>query len=198
MAESLVRLNAPAPDFEAVDLRGRPVRLSDFRGRRHVALVLTNRFACMYCRAQLAQLRDAHARFEAANSEVVVVGPDPLPLWQLYFRHQRLMPAVRHHHEQFAGGGYPDGLTGEAIPVAARILALCDAYDALTSTRAYRGAMPRDQALALMRDNARGQWDPELIPLLQAVAERDGEAQARANAVAGDGDTRGALAGGRE
>ena len=52
---------------------------------------------------------------------------------------------ARAHHERFDGGGYPDGLVGEAIPVAARIVSACDAFNAMTTDRAYRKAMPRDR-----------------------------------------------------
>ncbi len=70
---------------------------------------------------------------------------------------------VRHHHEQWNGGGYPDGLTGTAIPRGARIVAVVDAFDAMTSDRPYRAAMERTEALRRMAAGAGEQWDPEVI-----------------------------------
>src|SRR5439155_927771 len=63
---------------------------------------------------------------------------------------------IRHHHERLDGSGYPDGLAGEAIPIGARIVAVADVYDALTSDRPYRTALPREAALEyLMRQAGR-------------------------------------------
>jgi putative nucleotidyltransferase with HDIG domain len=56
--------------------------------------------------------------------------------------------AIRHHHERWDGTGYPDGLAGEAIPLSARIVAVADVYDALTTDRPYRAALPRGEAVA--------------------------------------------------
>jgi HD-GYP domain-containing protein (c-di-GMP phosphodiesterase class II) len=76
---------------------------------------------------------------------------------------QRLRAGVRSHHERFAGGGYPDGLAGEAIPLIARILAVADACDALMSARRYRGPMAPPEIDALLRKLAGVQWDPEVV-----------------------------------
>jgi hypothetical protein len=62
-----------------------------------------------------------------------------------------ILPMVRNHHEQWSGRGYPDGLAGEAIPLAARILCVADVYDALTSERPYRAAYTHARALEVMR-----------------------------------------------
>ena len=77
-----------------------------------------------------------------------------------------LLPIVRHHHERVDGSGYPDGLKGRAIPHLARIVAVCDAYDALTSDRPYRRARSRDEALEILSDGAGRQWDPETVEVL--------------------------------
>ena len=78
---------------------------------------------------------------------------------------QRLRKGVRHHHEAYDGRGYPDGLAGENIPLEARVLAIADTYDAMTSTRPYRDGMPNARALAILSANEGPQWDPTLIPL---------------------------------
>jgi len=69
---------------------------------------------------------------------------------------------VRHHHERWDGWGYPDGLAGEAIPRLSRIIAVADAYDAMTSNRAYRRAYTKEYAVAAIRENLGTQFDPEL------------------------------------
>src|SRR5262249_6575862 len=73
--------------------------------------------------------------------------------------------AVRHHHERWDGGGYPDGLAGEAIPLEARIVAAADAYSAMTATRPYSPARPPADAALELRASAGTQFDP-------AIAER--------------------------
>jgi len=73
-------------------------------------------------------------------------------------------PIIRHHHEKRDGSGYPDRLRGEEIPLTARILQLADVYDALTTDRPYRTAIPSEQALQIMDDEAKlGWWDQELF-----------------------------------
>lgn len=75
-----------------------------------------------------------------------------------------VLPIIRHHHEKRDGSGYPDGLSGEAIPLAARILQLADVYDALTTDRPYRTAVPSEVALGMMDEESRlGWWDHEFF-----------------------------------
>ncbi|HET6547981.1 MAG TPA: HD domain-containing phosphohydrolase [Solirubrobacter sp.] len=78
---------------------------------------------------------------------------------------------VRSSHERYDGGGYPDGLAGEQIPLAARIIAVCDAYDAMITTRAYRAARPAAEALAELRRCAGGQFDPAVVAAFTASLE---------------------------
>jgi len=78
---------------------------------------------------------------------------------------------VRASHERWDGGGYPDGLAGEQIPLEARIVSCCDAFNAMTTTRSYRRAMDTFDALKELRDNAGGQFDPAVVEaLLRVVA----------------------------
>jgi HD-GYP domain-containing protein (c-di-GMP phosphodiesterase class II) len=74
-----------------------------------------------------------------------------------------LAPIVRHHHERFDGQGYPDRLSGEAIPLGARIVAICDRFDALVSHRVYRSAMDFSAARSLMAEWAGSRCDPALV-----------------------------------
>lgn len=69
------------------------------------------------------------------------------------------------HHEKWDGSGYPKGLSGEAIPLVGRIVAIADVFDALTSTRPYKTAWPIDKTIALLEDNAGKHFDPNLIPI---------------------------------
>jgi len=84
-----------------------------------------------------------------------------------------------YHHEKWNGSGYPDGLSGEAIPLSARIVAVCDVYDALVSDRVYRRALPEVQALAIMKEGRGTHFDPrlfdlflELLPGIRAIRAR--------------------------
>jgi putative nucleotidyltransferase with HDIG domain len=74
-----------------------------------------------------------------------------------------LAAIIRHHHERFDGDGYPDGLAGEAIPLGARIVAVADTFDAVTSTRPYREAMAEREALSLLWSEAGRQLDPKVV-----------------------------------
>jgi HD-GYP domain-containing protein (c-di-GMP phosphodiesterase class II) len=76
---------------------------------------------------------------------------------------------VRASHERWDGGGYPDGLAGEAIPIEARIVACCDSFNAMTTTRSYRKAMSTEDALAECRACAGTQFDPAVVDTLFAV-----------------------------
>ena len=85
----------------------------------------------------------------------------------------RVGQIVRSCHERWDGRGYPDGLSGENIPLAARIVFCCDAYNAMTTDRPYRKAMRRDDALAEIRDNAGSQFDPTIAAALERVVLND-------------------------
>lgn len=92
-----------------------------------------------------------------------------LPLRSL----KRVLPIIRHHHERWDGGGYPDGLAGEAIPLTARILQVVDIFDALTTERPYKPALSQATALAALREEvARGWRDPEVVEPFIDLVER--------------------------
>ncbi|HSB63122.1 MAG TPA: HD domain-containing phosphohydrolase [Thermoanaerobaculia bacterium] len=73
-------------------------------------------------------------------------------------------PLIRHHHERWDGGGYPDGLKGEEIPLGARLIHLCEAFDAMTSPTSYRAVLSDYQAIDILDSKAGTQFDPELTP----------------------------------
>jgi diguanylate cyclase (GGDEF)-like protein len=84
--------------------------------------------------------------------------------------------AVRHHHERFGGGGYPDGLAGKAIPIEARIVCAADAYSAMTTDRPYSAARSPEEAAAELRRSSGAHFDPQVVDALLAVLGLDGEA----------------------
>jgi putative two-component system response regulator len=100
----------------------------------------------------------------------------PVIGWEICRRLRSAAPVldvIRYHHERFDGGGYPDGLAGEAIPWHARILAVADALDALTSERPYRDRLTVESAMALLAEETRqGKWDPRVFTALVAVDAR--------------------------
>ena len=71
--------------------------------------------------------------------------------------------AVRHHHERWDGRGYPDGVSGNDIPLTARVIGVVDAYDAMTSTRSYRSSLGRKRAIEILREEGGRQFDPEVV-----------------------------------
>ncbi len=78
---------------------------------------------------------------------------------------------VRHHHERYDGGGYPDGLAGEQIPLAARIFSVADTLDAMTTDRPYRPGLSLQQARAEIRAGAGTQFDPAVVEQLDALPD---------------------------
>ncbi len=82
-----------------------------------------------------------------------------------------IIQSIRHHHERFDGGGYPDGLSKDKIPLGGRILALTDAFDAMTSYRPYRRAFSKEEAIERVEENAGKQFDCELVPEFLKVVE---------------------------
>ena len=90
---------------------------------------------------------------------------------------QAILPIVRHHHERWDGGGYPDGLIGRAIPLGARIVAVCDAYRAMTEDRPYRTALGDAAAREELERGAGRQFDGDCVEaLLRALDRRDSAA----------------------
>jgi len=82
-----------------------------------------------------------------------------------------VVPIVRHHHENWDGSGYPDGLRGEQIPIGARILSVVDCFDALTSDRPYRRAFATDKALSVIRERRGVMYDPAVVDALLRISD---------------------------
>jgi diguanylate cyclase (GGDEF)-like protein len=104
---------------------------------------------------------DFMRRHTVIGERILLAAPSLAPTAQL----------VRSSHEAFNGMGYPDALTGEEIPLGARIIAVCDAFDAMTSTRAYRGARSADDAIAELQSCAGTQFDPDVVEVFCDLVE---------------------------
>jgi HD-GYP domain-containing protein (c-di-GMP phosphodiesterase class II) len=107
--------------------------------------------------------------------EFVVIQQHPVRGYEIIKRIRSLrreLGGVRSHHERLDGSGYPDGLRGEEIPLEARIIAVADVYDALTSARAYRAALPSAQALAIIATEAGSKLDPRCVAALPGALTR--------------------------
>jgi putative two-component system response regulator len=89
---------------------------------------------------------------------------------------QSVLPVIRYHQERFNGSGYPDGLVGDEIPLHARIIGVVDCFDALTTDRTYRKALPPEVAMDIIdRETNDGLWDPEIAKILQRVVSNNKE-----------------------
>jgi putative nucleotidyltransferase with HDIG domain len=98
-----------------------------------------------------------------------VIGRDILSTIEEF---QDIAEIVYHHHEWFNGKGYPDGISGDRIPLLSRIIAVADAYDAMTSSRSYRQQMGREKALEELSRNAGTQFDPVVVEALLADTQQ--------------------------
>jgi response regulator RpfG family c-di-GMP phosphodiesterase len=138
--------------------------------------------------ASVALVRHAaelHDVGKIAIPDAILSKPGPLDEGEWAFMHRHTLigerivlaaPAlrgvaglVRASHERWDGSGYPDGLTGDEIPLGARIVAVCDAFDAMVTDRSYRDAVPEAQALAELCRCAGGQFDPAVVRAFVAV-----------------------------
>jgi diguanylate cyclase (GGDEF)-like protein len=149
---------------------------------------------------QVAHAAQLHDIGKIAIPDAILNKPGPLDEqeWKYMRRHtiigQRIVSAapaltevgelVRSSHERHDGGGYPDGLAGDAIPTGARIISVCDAFDAMTSNRAYRVAMTTTDALAELRRCSGAQFDPAVVAAFEATLREPSGAEPKEQALA--------------
>ena len=84
----------------------------------------------------------------------------------------KIRPIILHHHERYDGKGYPSGLKGREIPIGSRVLAVVDAFAAMTANRPYRRSLTKDEAIQELHKNVGSQFDPEVVELFTGVVER--------------------------
>ncbi len=155
---------------------GHSLRVRTYALRAARVLALDGR-----ARKQLSLAAKLHDIGKVGLPEAILNKPGPLSLEELVvvrehpvvgtrildsiIRDPVILAAIRGHHERYDGGGYPDGLAGECIPPLARLLALADSFDAMTSARAYRAALTPAAALDVITQEAGSQFDPRLVPV---------------------------------
>jgi HD-GYP domain-containing protein (c-di-GMP phosphodiesterase class II) len=179
---------------KALEVLGRVMDLSDPATSEHskdIAGLVPRVGRMLGVRGEAAEELELAARFhdtgKVAVPEEVLRKPGPLDdrEWQLMACHvewgaellrhlpecDKIARVVRHHHERYDGGGYPDGLRGQQIPLASRIISVCDAYGAMISDRPYRRALPRRDALNELRDGAGEQFDPAAVAAVLSITD---------------------------
>ena len=114
-------------------------------------------------RGRLTEPEYTHIKIHPLISQRIL---EPIPQFK------RIVSIIRHHHEFYDGSGYPDGLTGKSIPAGARILTICDAYDAMTSDRSYRAALPQDKAFEIIARNRGSQFDSDFVEIFYHIKGR--------------------------
>ena len=139
---------------------------------------------------EVSRAAELHDVGKIAIPEAILRKPGPLDdeEWSFMRRHtmigERILSAapalvpvariVRSSHERWDGAGYPDGLAGDDIPIGARVVAVCDAYDAMVSDRPYRSARSPREALAELRRSAGTQFDPRVVDAFEVELVRSG------------------------
>jgi HD-GYP domain-containing protein (c-di-GMP phosphodiesterase class II) len=91
---------------------------------------------------------------------------------------QDLAPFVQHHHERWDGGGYPDGISGDAIPLEARIIAVCEVFDTISSKSSYKEALPFEEAVREIEAHSGQQFDPQVVDVFLTLV-REGQIQSQ-------------------
>src|SRR4051812_19405837 len=191
LEERDMRARAEAMGTAAVDVLARAVDMRDDYTGRHSAQVgeLARRvgerlgmtgeeITLLECAARL------HDIGKLGVPDTILRKPGPLDEgeWAIMRRHpewgadmvssvpglEQLGLLVGSHHERWDGGGYPDGLAGEAIPLASRVISVCDAYEAMVSRRPYRASLSKRRAVAELADGAGSQFDPQVVAAVEA------------------------------
>ncbi len=114
-----------------------------------------------------------------STEEMAAVKSHPLkgveilkPLTRSFSQFERILPAILHHHESYDGSGYPDGLSGDRIPLLARIISVADTYDAILSDRPYRSASSQKRAVEELLMNAGRQFEPAIVDAFVSAHEK--------------------------
>jgi HD-GYP domain-containing protein (c-di-GMP phosphodiesterase class II) len=108
---------------------------------------------------RLTDEEEAIMREHPARSVNILAGLSHVPFIQ------QTLPGIRHHHERLDGKGYPDGIAGDQIPLTSRVILIADTFDAMTTTRPYRKALPEEIAFKELTQFAGRQFDPKLVKI---------------------------------
>src|SRR3954451_8309300 len=191
LVERDLRGRAEAMGTAAVDVLARAVDMRDDYTGRHSAQVgelarrvgerlgmTSDEITVLECAARL------HDVGKLGVPDTILRKPGPLDEaeWAIMRRHpewgadmvsrvpglEQLGLLVGSHHERWDGGGYPDGLAGEAIPLASRVISVCDAYEAMVSRRPYRASLSTRRAVAELAAGAGSQFDPQVVAAVEA------------------------------
>ncbi|MCL5103850.1 MAG: diguanylate cyclase [Armatimonadetes bacterium] len=183
-------------DMEAIEALAAAADAKDSHMRGHSTAVMQMSIAVGeglgMSAEEISNLRAAallHDLGRIGTPEEILSKPGPLENdeWKMIENHAKLgsrilkhvqqmgsiIPGVKHHHERYDGKGYPNGLSGKNIPLLARIIAIADAYDAMTNSRSYRKALSVEEALDELRRGAGTQFDPELVELFIAQLQAE-------------------------
>jgi HD-GYP domain-containing protein (c-di-GMP phosphodiesterase class II) len=195
LAERDLRSRAEALGTAAVDVLARAVDVRDDYTGRHSAQVgaLARRVGeRLGMTGDEMKLLECAARLHDVGKlgvpDTILRKPGPLDEaeWSVMRRHpewgaemvasvpglEQIGRLVGSHHERWDGGGYPDGLAGEAIPLASRVISVCDAYEAMVSRRPYRSSLSARSALAELAAGAGSQFDPQVVAAVEAELAR--------------------------
>ncbi len=142
---------------EEMSLSPREIRTLQFGAMLHDIGKIGIRSEVLTKPGALSEVERAHIRSHPTVGEQIIAEVDFL---------QEVRPLIRHHQERYDGSGYPDGLQGEAIPHLARIIAVADVFDALTTDRPYRRALPVERAFSLLEEGAGRAFDPRVVGAL--------------------------------
>ena len=150
---------------QEMELPPRVIKRLEIAAMLHDIGMLALNDAILLCPSELAE--DQHAMMRRHPLLSVRI------MERMEFLEQEV-PAVRYHHERYDGKGYPEGIAGPAIPLSARILAVADAFDAMTSPRTFRQARSVSEAIGEIRAGSGTQFDPTVVSAFMSVADRAG------------------------